>query len=92
MNETGHRRARRWFWMLLLVAVLAMGALYRGLHTAPGPTAGALVGTAVPVLLASGVQAARIWLALAGPPVPPRGWRITRRSPRRRLRRRRRAA
>ncbi len=86
MNEAGHRRARRWFWTLLLVAVLAMGVLYRGLQTAPGPTAGALVGTAVPVLLASGVQAVRIWLALAGPPALPSRWRITRRSPRRRAR------
>ncbi|MFJ9011639.1 hypothetical protein [Streptomyces canus] len=36
------RRAQKWFWVLTLVAVLAMGGLYQGLRSTPGPGAGAL--------------------------------------------------
>ena len=62
------RRARRWFWMLLTVGVLAMGALYQGLRVAPGPGTGLLVAVSAVILVASTVQAARILTALAGPP------------------------
>lgn len=54
------RRARRWFWALLLVAVGAMGGLYGALRAAPGPGAGLAVVTTSVVLLLSAAQAARI--------------------------------
>ncbi|MDH6522309.1 hypothetical protein [Streptomyces sp. SAI-090] len=74
MNTTGiHvRRARRWFWTLTTVAVLAMGGLYRALGQTPSPGTGALVAVSSLILLASLVQAARILTALAGPPRLPR--------------------
>jgi len=68
MHATGNRRALRWFWTLTAAAVLSMGVLHRGLHAAPGPRAGLLVGASTLVLAASGLQAARIWLVLSGPP------------------------
>ncbi|MGW0771141.1 hypothetical protein [Streptomyces sp. NPDC002676] len=71
MNGAGRaevRRARRWFWTLTVVAVLAMGTLSHGLRAAAGPGTGLLVGASALVLAASSIQAARIWLLLAGPP------------------------
>jgi len=70
------RRAQRWFWALTVVAVFAMGALYQGLRSAPGPGAGALVLVGGLVLAASSVQAARILTVLAGPPRLPRPLRL----------------
>lgn len=58
------RRARRWFWALLLTAVLAMGALYAALGGRPGPATGLAVAASSVVLLAATVQAARIMLAV----------------------------
>lgn len=61
------RTARRWFWTLLVVAVLAMGALYQALRAAPGPlTAGTLLVSGS-VLALSLAQATRLLRALRGP-------------------------
>ncbi|GAA3803245.1 hypothetical protein [Streptomyces chiangmaiensis] len=62
------RRAQRWFWALTVLAVLATGALYQGLRSAPGAGTGVLVLISGLVLVASVVQAARILTVLAGPP------------------------
>ncbi|MFE1310506.1 hypothetical protein [Streptomyces sp. NPDC058755] len=70
------RRAQRWFWALTIVAVLATGALYEGLRSAPGPGTGVLVLISGLVLAASVVQAARILTVLAGPPRLPRRLRL----------------
>ncbi|GGN84908.1 hypothetical protein GCM10011579_075400 [Streptomyces albiflavescens] len=70
------RRAQRWFWSLTVVAVLAMGALYQGLRSAPGPGTGVLVLVSALVLAASAVQAARILTVLTGPPRLPRHLRL----------------
>jgi len=72
MDVINARRARRWFWALLTIAVLAMGALYQGLRADPGPGSGLLVAVSALVLVASTVQAARILNALTGPPRMPR--------------------
>jgi len=72
MNGIDARRARRWFWTLTTLAVLAMGALYKGLHAAPSPATGILVAVGSLVLAASAVQAARILAVLAGPPRLPK--------------------
>lgn len=72
LNAVNARRARRWFWTLLTIAVLAMGALYQGLRAAPGPGTGLLVAGSALVLAASTAQAARILTALGGPPRMPR--------------------
>ncbi|WP_062641002.1 hypothetical protein [Streptomyces maremycinicus] len=72
MHATDPRRARRWFWVLLALAVLAMGALYQGLRAAPGPGTGLLVAGSALAVVASTVQAARILTALTGPPRLPR--------------------
>lgn len=68
MTGPDARRARRWFWALTGIAILAMGALYRELGASPGPGTGLLTLLAALVLLATGVQAARILARLAGPP------------------------
>ncbi|WP_328690317.1 hypothetical protein OHA74_14220 [Streptomyces phaeochromogenes] len=72
MYAVNARRARRWFWTLLTVAVLAMGALYQGLRATPGAGTGLLVAISALVLVASAVQAARILTTLTGPPRFPR--------------------
>jgi len=61
------RCAHRWFWALLLLAVLAMGALYRAVEAPPGPGAAVAVLISGTVLALSTVQAARILRALRGP-------------------------
>ena len=72
---TSNRLARRWFWALLLLAVVAMGALYTALGARPGPVAGAAVLLSSVVVLAAGAQAGRILMALerARPPEAPEG-------------------
>ena len=75
-DDVDVRRAQRWFWTLTLVAVLAMGALYQGLRSAPGPGTGVPVLISGLVLAASVVQAARILPVLAGPPRVPRHLRL----------------
>lgn len=58
------RRARRWFWALVLVAVLSMGALYASLGAPAGPVTALAVAASSLLLLAATAQAARILLAL----------------------------
>lgn len=82
MNGVNVRRARRWFWALTLIAVMAMGGLYRELHAPPGIGTGLLVLLSGTVLAAASIQAARILTRLAGPPRLPR--RRPRRQPSRR--------
>jgi hypothetical protein len=80
-------KARRWFKVLAIVAVLAMGALYRAIQAPSGASAGLTVLVSSLVLAASVTQAARIVLVLNGParlPGRPNGstlaWRFTRRA------------
>ena len=61
------RRAQRWFWGLLVLAVLAMGALYRAIQQPAGPAAGLTLLLTGTVLILASVQAARILRALRGP-------------------------
>lgn len=68
MTAAAVQRARHWFWALTTIAVFAAGALDQGLHAAPGPGTVMLVLVSALVLVASAVQAARIWAVLAGPP------------------------
>jgi hypothetical protein len=60
------RRARRWFWIMVVTAAAAMGALYRAVKADPGPAVGLLFMLGALVLLASVTQASRIWVALEG--------------------------
>jgi hypothetical protein len=66
------RRARRWFWIMVVTAAAAMGALYRIVKADPGPAVGLLFMLGALVLLASVTQASRIWVALEGPTRLPR--------------------
>jgi len=54
------RRARRSFWLLVVVSVLATGALSDGLAADPSPATGILVAGSGLVLIASIALAARI--------------------------------
>ena len=64
------RRPRRWFWLLIAVAVIAMGTLYRALSAPPGPgTALTVLGSGV-VLTLTLIQADRVRAALSPPPRP----------------------
>ncbi|WNZ07671.1 hypothetical protein [Streptomyces sp. 11x1] len=67
-------RARRWFWAMTMLAVPTMGALYQTPRSQPGLGSGILVLVSALALIATGVQAARIVTALAGPPRIPRPW------------------
>lgn len=58
------RRARRSFWTLLLVAVLASGSLSAALASDPGHLAGLRVAVSGVVLIASIILAARVMGAL----------------------------
>lgn len=60
--------ARRWFWGLVVIAVVAMGVLYRALHAHPGATSGLTVAFSGLLLAAASVQASRILLVLSGSP------------------------
>ena len=57
-------RARRTFWVLLVVAVLATGALSTALRAEPSPAVGAMVAVSGAVLAVSLTLATRILLAL----------------------------
>lgn len=57
------RRARRSFWVLVIVSVLATGTLSDALSDAPAPTTGLRVAASGLVLAASLALAARILLA-----------------------------
>ncbi len=58
------RRARRSFWLLVAVAVLATGVLSKALVAEPGPLAGTTVALSGLVLAASLTLAVRIFLAV----------------------------
>ena len=64
----GARRARHWFCVLVLAAVAAMGTLGRMVTAGPAPAVGVAFLLSALVLVASVVQATRIWVALDGPP------------------------
>ena len=57
-------RARRTFWALVLIAVLATGALSAALKAHPSPAAGATVAISGLILAIALTLAARILLAL----------------------------
>lgn len=61
-------RAQRWFRLLLLTAVLAMGTLYQALHSPSGAGAALLLFLSSITLAASTLQATRVWRALRGAP------------------------
>ena len=63
-NIDPDRRARRWLWALLALAVLAMAALYTAIGARPGPATGLAVAASSLALIAMTIQSARIWLAL----------------------------
>lgn len=67
---TSARLARRWFWLLTAVSVLATGALYRALQAEPSASAGLTVLLSGTVVVAATLQAARILLALRGSTAP----------------------
>ena len=58
------RTAYRWFWLLLLVGVVAMAGLYTATGARPGPLAGLAVAGSATVLLLATTQATRILLAI----------------------------
>lgn len=58
------RRARRSFWTLLLVAVLASGSLSAALSSDPGHVVGLRVAVSGVVLIAAIILAARVMGAL----------------------------
>ena len=58
------RHARRSFWVLVLVAVLASGSLSAALASDPGPLVGLRVAGSGLVLVASIALAARVMAAL----------------------------
>lgn len=64
---TARTRARRWFWFLVVTAIVLMGILYRTLSSEPGPRTATLFVLVAVLLLASTVQAVRVWLALEAP-------------------------
>ncbi len=68
------RRAQRWFWALVVIAILAMSVLYQAVRADPGARAGSFVLVSGVLLAAAILQASRILLALAGP-VRVRPWR-----------------
>ena len=60
-------RAQRWFWSLVVIAVLAMSVLYDAIRSEPGATAGVLVMVSSSVLAAVVLQAARIFKVVEEP-------------------------
>ena len=72
-NIDPDRRAHRWFWALLGLAVAAMAGLYTALGARPSPATGLAVAGASVLLLAATTQAARIRNALEMRSRPPSG-------------------
>ena len=64
-RRTDGRLARRWFWLLLLLAVLSMGVLYAGITGGPGGNSAVSILSSSLLLLATTAQAARIRFVLA---------------------------
>ncbi|WP_341360952.1 hypothetical protein V5H98_07660 [Georgenia sp. M64] len=73
--SAARRRARRWFWSLLVIAVLGMGVVYRSIDAPSSPAVGTAFLLGSVVVLAALVQATRIWAALEGPVRVPRWFR-----------------
>jgi uncharacterized membrane protein len=66
MNRDGIdvARARRWFWGLVVLAVLAMSVLYRAAQAEPGAATGlAVLGSSL-LVLGTTIQATRILVAV----------------------------
>lgn len=63
-DRTATARARHSFWILVIGAILAAGALSDALRDGPGPTTGLRVAASGLVLVVSVVLAARILLAV----------------------------
>ena len=57
-------RARRSFWVLVAVAVLAAGGLSQSINARPGPLAGIGLATSAFVLVVSLTLAARVMVAI----------------------------
>ena len=72
MTARPHRRARRAFWTLVIVAVLLTGALGRLLEAPPSPRTGLAVAALGVLIVAALGLATRLLLALTGR-LPPRG-------------------
>lgn len=81
MSGIDARRARRWFWALAVIAILAMGGLYRELGAQPGPVTALLTLLLALILLTATVQAARILTRLTSAPRLPRRRAGSRRAP-----------
>jgi len=78
VNDRGRpdvTRARRWFWALVVVAVVAMAGLYRSVQAPSGPLAAVSIAVTGLVLLAATTQAARILVRLDGRRPWRRPWR-----------------
>lgn len=58
------RRARRSFWALVAIAMLAAGSLSAGLGSSPGPATGMRVAFSGLILIAAIGLAARVMVAL----------------------------
>lgn len=76
------RRARRWFWTMVVIVAAVMGVLYRTSKADPAPMVGPVILLSAVVVLGAVTQAGRIWVALEGPARLPR-WRRRRRAARR---------
>ena len=63
-RKAATRRARRFFWILVVVSVLASGTLSDALSDEPAPTTGLRVAASGLVLVVSVALAARILLAI----------------------------
>ena len=63
-NRPASQRARRSFWLLVTVAVLAAGVLTSALSAAPGPITGLRVAASGVVLIAALTLATRLMAAL----------------------------
>lgn len=60
------RRASRWFWGLVLLAIVAMSVLYRAISAPAGPRTALAVLLSALVLVGAVVQAGRVRAALEG--------------------------
>lgn len=63
-RHPGHRQARRSFWLLVVIAVLATGGLNAALLAPSSPLTGLSVAASGLILLGSLTLAARVMIAL----------------------------
>ena len=63
-GRSAHRQAHRSFWLLVVVGVLATGALSTALAAPPSPFTGLRVAASGLILLGSLTFAARVMIAL----------------------------